>query len=291
MSEQNTFCVTVLGLGAMGSRMAASLLKAGHQVIVWNRSAEPAHALQASGAIVAATPREATQNAAFVIAMVRDDHASRTVWTDPEIGALAGMRSDAIAIESSTLTPTWTRELGQICEARGLAFLEAPVAGSRPQADAGQLIYFVGGQKATVQRAEPVLKAMGASIHHAGLIGDAALVKLVINAMFGLQVAGLAELLGMARNAGADVGKLLEIFCATPVASPAVKVAGGAMLAGNFAPMFPIELVEKDLDYVLQASRQVNSFMPLVQAVHHVLIEAAKNGLSESNITSLASLY
>jgi 3-hydroxyisobutyrate dehydrogenase len=291
MSNINTIRVTFLGLGAMGSRMATSMLKAGYQVTVWNRSAGPAQLLKNQGAIVAATPREAAQNADFVFSMVRDDVASRNVWNDPETGALRGMQSNAVAIESSTLTPNWTRELSQLCESRGVSFLEAPVAGSRPQADAAQLIYFVGGDAATLERAKPLLTIMGTSIHHTGAVGDAAVIKFFVNALFGLQVAGLAELLGMAHKAGVDPAKALEIVCSTPVASPAAKIAGNAMLAHNFAPMFPIELVKKDFEYILQTSHDVNSSMPLVEVVHKILIKAVEEGLSESNITSLGSLY
>jgi 3-hydroxyisobutyrate dehydrogenase len=291
MSEKNTTRVTVLGLGAMGSRMASTLLKAGYQVVVWNRNAASVQALEAQGAIAAATPRDAAKDSDFVFAMVRDDVASRRVWNDAQTGALAGMRTGAIAIDSSTLTPAWTRELNEICESRGVAFLEAPVAGSRPQAEAAQLIYFVGGNESTALAAQPLLKTMGASLHHVGPVGNAALVKLLVNALFGIQVAALAELLGMVHKAGLDKSKALEIMSATPVASPAIKLAGGAMLARNFAPMFPIELVEKDFAYVLQASRQVDSEVPVVEAVHGVLANALKKELGGSNITSLASLY
>jgi 3-hydroxyisobutyrate dehydrogenase len=291
MSNPNTTRITFLGLGAMGSRMAASLLKAGYPVTVWNRSEGAMQLLKNQGALLAATPRDAARNANFVISMVRDDIASRRVWIDPDTGALQGMQSNAIAIESSTLTPNWTRELNQLCESRAVSFLEAPVAGSRPQADAAQLIYFVGGKTDILERAKPILSTMGAVIHHAGSVGDAAIIKLFVNALFGLQVAGLAELLGMLRNAGLDPIKALEIVSSTPVASPAAKVAGSAMLAGNFAPMFPIILVKKDFEYFLQTAAQVQSRTPVIDAVSEVLAKATQEGIGESNITGLAKLY
>jgi 3-hydroxyisobutyrate dehydrogenase len=291
MSNPNTTRITFLGLGAMGSRMATSLLKAGYQVTVWNRSADTMQLMENQGALLAATPREAARNANFVFSMVRDDVASRSVWINADTGALQGMQSNAIAIESSTLTPNWTRELNQLCETRGISFLEAPVAGSRPQADAAQLIYFVGGNAHSLERAKPILSTMGTAIHHAGSVGDAAIIKLFVNALFGLQVAGLAELLGMVRNAGLDPIKALEIVSSTPVASPAAKVAGSAMLLGNFAPMFPIDLVKKDFEYFLQTAERVQSSTPVIDAVHKVLANATQEGIGESNITGLAKLY
>src|ERR1700733_551551 len=116
--------ITVLGLGAMGSRMTVNLLKTGHEVTVWNRTPDTAGALLGAGAKQAPTPREAAVGADFVIAMVRDDEASRTTWLAPDTGALAGMDQDAIAIESSTLSPGWVRELGEIAAAKGVSLLE-----------------------------------------------------------------------------------------------------------------------------------------------------------------------
>jgi 3-hydroxyisobutyrate dehydrogenase len=285
------FNITVLGLGAMGSRMAVNLIKAGHRVTVWNRSPAPVEALQVLGAKNGATPREAVQAADFVVSMVRDDVASRHVWTAPDTGAIWGMQPLAIAIDSSTLTPAWTRELAQLCEAHKLRFLEAPVAGSRPQADAGQLIYFVGGDPSALAEAESTLNAMGGAIHRTGQVGSAAVVKLIVNAMLGAQVAAMAELLGMASKTGIDTAKALEIFSATPVASPAAKVAGMAMLAGNFAPMFPIDLVRKDFGYLIETGRSVTAELPISQCTHTVLENAIGHNLQNSNITALAQLY
>jgi 3-hydroxyisobutyrate dehydrogenase len=283
--------VSVLGMGAMGSRMAASLLKAGYQVTVWNRTAERVQPVQALGATLAATPREAARGADVVISMLRDDVASRSAWLDADHGALTAMAAGSIAIESSTLTPAWVRELAQAAQGRGVEFLDAPVAGSRPQAEAGQLIYLVGGAAATLQRAEPLLKSMGGAVHHAGEVGSGATVKLMVNALFGMQVAAMAELLGWAQRAGLDASKALEIMCSTPVTSPAAKMAGQGMLAGNFAPMFPLELVEKDFGYALDSASDSGSVLPLAQSTHAVMQNAMTHGLAEHNLTALAKLY
>lgn len=283
--------ITILGLGAMGSRMAASLLKAGYQVTVWNRSATKAEALQALGARLAHTPREAAAQAEVVISMLRDDPASRRVWLDSHDGALVGMAAGSIAIESSTLTPAWVRELAQAAALRGVDFLDAPVAGSRPQAEAAQLIYLVGGSAEVLQRAGPVFNSTGGAIHHAGPVGSGAIVKLMVNALFGIQVAAMAELLGLATRAGLDASKALEIMGSTPVASPAAKMAGQGMLARNFAPMFPVELVEKDFGYALAAASDAGCALPLTHSTQAVLREALVKGLGEQNLTAVAQLY
>ena len=237
--------VAVLGLGAMGSRMASNLLKAGHRVVVWNRTPGAAKALVEVGARQAQSPKEAAAGAAFVIAMLRDDEASRQVWLDPESGALAGMERGSVAIESSTLSPRWIRELGEAAVSRGLALLEAPVSGSRPQAEAGQLIYLVGGDEATFKRAEPLLKAMGSAIHFIGPLGTGALVKLSTNALLGIQVTALAELIGMLKRSGADAARALEVVAATPVWSPVATRMADSRWPATSCRNFPWSLSKR----------------------------------------------
>ncbi len=283
--------IAVLGLGAMGARMAARLLDAGHDVSVFNRTPERGAELEARGARPAATPRKAVAGAEMVIAMLRDDAASRTVWLDPETGALGGLGAGALAIEASTLTPGWVRDLAPAVAQAGGRFLEAPVAGSRPQAEAGQLIYFLGGEAEAVEAARPLLELLGGALHHVGPAGHAAVVKLAVNALFGVQVAAVAEILGLFRKAGLDAGAAAAVLGETPVLSPAAKGAAGLMLAGNFAPQFPIDLVAKDFGYVAEAAAGTGAEMPTAAAVRQVYVRAAEAGLGGDNIAGVAQLF
>lgn len=282
--------ISVLGLGAMGSRMAANLIKAGHDVTVWNRTSQAAQPLIEAGARLAPTPKDAASGADFVIAMVRDDDASQHVWLDPDTGALAGMSAGAIAIESSTLTPAWVRELGERIAARALSLLEAPVAGSTPQAEAAQLIYLVGGRADTFMLAEPVLKTMGSTVHHVGELGSGALAKLATNTLLGIQVTVLAELIGMLRRSGADVVRVLDAVAATPTWSPAAGRVSGLMLSGDFAPQFPLDLIEKDFGYTLKTVGQ-ESMAPTIAAARGVFRSAIERGLGEENMTAVVKLF
>jgi 3-hydroxyisobutyrate dehydrogenase len=282
--------IAVLGLGAMGSRMAANLLKAGHEVTVWNRTPGAAVALVAAGAKQAQTPREAVADASFVIAMVRDDEASRTTWLASATGALAGMGRDTIAIESSTLSPVWVRELGEAAAANGVALVEAPVSGSRPQAEAGQLVYLVGGDEAALKLAEPVLKVMGRAIHHVGPLGSGALVKLSTNALLGVQVTVLAELIGLLGRSGADAGRALQAIASTAAWSPAANYLSGSMLAANFAPQFPVELIEKDFGYTVEAAGSPQA-VPTIAAARSVFQRAVESGFGADNMTGVVRLF
>jgi 3-hydroxyisobutyrate dehydrogenase len=279
--------ITFLGLGAMGSRMAANLIKSGHKVTVWNRDSAKAEALIALGAKLAGTPKTAAQSADIVISMVRDDEASQDVWLNTEMGAMHGMNKNALAIECSTLTIAHIISLAEKAKAHNIRFIDAPLAGSRPQAEAAQLIFFAGGAANDVATAEPVLKNMGSAVHQTGDIGSGAAVKLIVNALSGIQLAAVAELIGLAKSAGIDAAKAVEIMGATPIMSPAAKMAAGAMLAGNFAPLFPIELVAKDFGYVTASG--VNT--PISAAAEAIYQKAIAEGHGNKNITGIVALY
>jgi 3-hydroxyisobutyrate dehydrogenase len=191
--------VAILGLGIMGGGMAANWLAKGFEVAVWNRTAAKAQALAGKGAKVAATPRDAAQGADFIFAMVADDDASRSVWLGAD-GALAGAKSGAVGVESSTLTPDWVRELGRHAEAKGCGFLDAPVGGSRAAAEGGELRFFVGGKPQTFEAARPALAAVGSKMDLLGPLGAGATWKLINNQLAAGQIAALAEALEVAKK-------------------------------------------------------------------------------------------
>ncbi|MGY3442874.1 NAD(P)-dependent oxidoreductase [Bradyrhizobium sp. USDA 4473] len=282
--------IALLGLGAMGARMAANLIKAEHALTVWNRTPEAAAALVRMGAKQAATPKEAASGVDFVFAMVRDDQASRDVWLSPNHGALAGLKEGAIAIESSTLTPGWIRKLGSAISERGSHLLEAPVAGSRPQAEAAQLVYFIGGDDSILEQARPLLMAMGSTITHVGPLGSGALVKLSTNALLGVQATALAELIGLLKRSGADAASAVKAIAGTAVWSSAATNLSGSMLAGNFSPQFPIELIEKDFGYAIDAAGSPEA-APTIAAARGVFQKAIAKGLGRENMTGVAQLF
>lgn len=275
----------------MGSRVATRLRNAGHDVIVYNRSPEPADALRDAGAQVASSPRAAAEAADVVLAMVTDDEASRSVWCNPEHGAIAGLRTGAMAVESSTLSLAWTAELGELVATRGASFVDAPVAGSRPQAEAGELIYLAGGRDEDVARVRPLLEPVAAAVHHLGPRGTGMAMKLVVNALFGAQVAALAELLTVVRGAGLDERRALDLLGGMPVTSPAMKGVGALIASRSYGPMFPIDLVAKDLRYALAAAEQLGVALPATAAVARAYEHARRQGFGSDNIAGLAQLY
>lgn len=278
----------------MGSRMAKRLIKAGHEVVVYNRTRERAQALESEGAAWAGSPREAAERCDVVISMVTDDAASRALWLDPDDpkrGAVAGLRQGAIAIESSTVTPSWVRQLGEAVAGRGAELLDAPVVGSRPQADAGALIYLIGGAEATVAAVREILAVMGGTLHHVGPAGSGTIMKLAVNALFGCQVAALAEIVGMVRRAGLDPKSALDLLGKMPTTSPALQGVGAQMATRAFAPLFPVNLVEKDFRYVLEAAAQVQAATPVCAAVREIYAQAQRQGHGEDNISGVVQVF
>lgn len=278
--------IAVLGLGAMGSRIALRLVGAGHALVVWNRSPAPAAALAERGAAVADTPRAAVRDADLVIAMVRDDEASRAVWDDPRAGALAGLMPGSLAVECSTLGLDRVRDLGARALAAGAAFVDAPVVGSRLQAEAGALVVLAGGPEAAVARLAPLIAPAAGTVHRIGDVGAGTAAKLAVNALFATQVCGLAEALGLIGRAGLDPAGTLEILATLPVLSAAATAAGRGMVAGRFAPQFPVELAAKDLALALELGDA-----PLARAAAGVMAAAVERGWAGDNLTAVARLY
>lgn len=275
----------------MGSRMARRLIDAGFSVRLYNRSQGPAQRLREAGAIAAPSAREASLGADVVMSVVTDDDAARAIWLDPEQGALASLSSDAIAVESSTVTPAWIETLDHAVTERGASLVDAPVVGSRPQAEAGQLVHLAGGDPDALDSIAPVLAAVGQRVHHVGPVGRGTAMKLVVNALFGMQVAALAEMLGFATRAGIDQNAALEVLAGLPTTSPALAGIGAAIGAGKFDPLFPIALVAKDFRYASAAASAVQARVPLTQTTAQAFAEAAEAGLADQNINAIARHY
>ncbi len=231
--------IAVLGLGAMGRRVAMRLLAAGHGVTAWNRSAT-----LLDGAVMQRDPAQAAATAGVVLVCVRDDEASESVWSD----ASAGLRPDATLIDLSTITPKHARRLA----ARfGERFLAAPMLGSRPQIEAGRLALLVGGAGETLERVRPLLDAVAGSVVHVGDAGAAACLKLAANGLLVAQLAAAGELLEMLRDGGVDVYAAAGVLGSLPVTSPVLAAALVRVGGGDLPPNFPLDLVDKDLGYLL----------------------------------------
>ena len=276
--------VALLGVGTMGAGMAANLLKAGFSLSVYNRTAAKARAM--GGARFASTPADAVRDASVIISMVADDAASRGVWLD-ENGALDAAKDGAVLIESSTVSPAWIAELAMLAGQRGLDFLDAPVTGSRLQAEAGQLSFLVGGSDSALKKATPVLKAMSKEIVHFGPVGSGAKMKLINNFLCGVQVASLAEGLVWIERSGLDRDKALSFLKGGAAGSPLLGSVSPRMANQNYEVNFLLKLMRKDLLYAQSEAAQCNVDLKTSEVARSLFEAAIARGLGDEDMASV----
>ena len=248
-----------------------NLLKAGHSLTVWNRTASRADELVAAGARLAKNPREVAEASDFLLTMVSDPPALESVlWGQGDEGALAGLRSGSIYVDSSTVSPQLTRQISKICAERGVRFLDAPVTGGDWGAREGNLVFMVGGDEEALREAEPILKVMGKKIFHLGPNGAGQTVKLGMNALLALQVEAIAEAIALVTKAGLNGEQLLEVMQASMARSGLLDLKTPLMLKGDFKPSFPLRLMHKDLGLALDLANQLGVALPTTAAAREV---------------------
>jgi 3-hydroxyisobutyrate dehydrogenase len=258
--------VAFIGLGRMGHGMAGRYLDSGFTVAVWNRSETKADDLIARGARRAGSPADAADGADAIVAMVADDEASRTVWLGRD-GAVATAKSGALAIECSTVSYQHALELGRDLRARGLVYVDSPVTGLPDAAAAGKLTLLVGAEPADLEKARPFLTPLGTTIRHFGPIGSGTVYKLINNLMGAVQIAGLAEGLAIAEQAGLDMNLVLEAIENGVAASPQVIRHSRRMVARNFSgATFTAALRHKDAAYAVALAESLLPDAPIGRA-------------------------
>ena len=282
--------VGLIGLGLMGHPMAANVLKAGHPLTIWNRTASRGDDLVAQGAKRAATPREVAAASEAVLTIVSDPPALESVlWG--ENGVFAGLRSGSVLIESSTVSPALEKRAATAAAAQGAEFLEAPVTGGTWGAEKGELVFMVGGEAATLKRVEPVLGTMGKKWFHLGPVGAGQTVKLAMNLLLDLEVEAFAEALALVTRAGIPGQSLFDVMQSSMGRSGVIELKGGNMLKGEYKPSFPLRLMHKDVSLALELGNQLGVPLPAAAAAREVL-SAVKGTVNEDvDFSALATFW
>jgi 3-hydroxyisobutyrate dehydrogenase len=262
MSNDQKQRIGFAGLGAMGSRMAGRLHAAGYPLAVWNRSPPATEPFRAKGVAVAASPRELAERSDVVVSMLFDDAAVRDVIGD----VLAVARPGLSVVEMSTVAPTTARALHEAAAAKGVVYLDAPVSGSTPQAEQGQLVVLVGGDAAAFEQLKPILLAMGKAAEHLGGPGAGATAKLAINAMVAIGVQSLAEGLALAERGGLDRKQFLDVLGQTAAVSPGQKAKFANAERDEYPPTFALQTIAKDLRLIAELAGQLALPMPAAAA-------------------------
>lgn len=282
--------IGLIGLGLMGRPMGMNLLKAGHPLTVWNRTASRADEPIAAGAVLAKSPRDVAAEAEVLITMVSDPPALEEVlWGSggKDTGALEALKSGSIYIDSSTVSPRLARKIAAECAGRGVRFLDAPVTGGDWGAKKGELVFMVGGDAATLQAAEPILAVMGKRWFHLGPNGAGQTIKLAMNLILALQVDALAEAMALVTGAGLQGEGLIEVMQSSMARSGVLDVKAPNMLKGEYVPSFPLRLMHKDLSLALDLGNQLGVALPAAAAAretYNYVKGAAKEDLDYSAV-------
>jgi 3-hydroxyisobutyrate dehydrogenase len=279
--------VGFIGLGIMGSRMAANLSSAGWELIVWNRTRATADQwAERHGATVADSPAALAHSSDVVITMVVDGPQVEAVLLGPE-GVAANAREGLLAVDMSTIGPAAARRIGTALAERGMGFMDAPVTGSSPKAEDGTLTIMAGGSEADFERAHPLFEAMGELIVHVGPLGHGQMVKLINNAVAAINTAVAGEALLLGKRTGVDLDSLLSVLNAGSGSSAMLALKAPAMRAHDYTTLFKLEHMLKDLRLCLQEADEVGQEFRFAEEVTEILEAAAGRELGEQDFAAL----
>src|SRR3954451_5547500 len=279
--------VALLGLGIMGSRMGANLRAAGFDVVAWTRTPGKAEAwAQEHGAGAASTPAEAARDVDTVISMVVDGAQVATVLLGDD-GAARGARAGTLFVDMSTIAPADALRLGAELDGLGMRFVDAPVTGSSPAAEAGTLTIMAGGEERDVADARPLFEAMGKLIVHVGPRGKGQAVKLVNNAVAAANAATVAQALLVADAEGVDLDALVEVMQAGSGGSAMLALKAGPMREHDFTTLFKVEHMLKDVRLCLEAAQAAGTPFPAASAARDALVAAMARGKGDDDFAAI----
>jgi 3-hydroxyisobutyrate dehydrogenase-like beta-hydroxyacid dehydrogenase len=276
--------VAFLGLGIMGRPMAANLVKAGHEVTVWNRTPK-----DVEGARTAASPAEAAHGAEVVWMCVSDTAAVENLLFGP-LGVEGSLAEGMTIVDSSTISPSATRKFADRVRPRGVQYVDAPMTGSKVGAEAGTLIFIVGGDEPVLEHLKPLFNAMGKQIFRMGETSKGHAAKLAMNLQIALIYEGFAEGLTLASKLGVDAATLLPVVQASMIRSGVIEYKAPFVLKRDFSANFPLRLMHKDIRLALSAAKEARVKLPALETVEEVYEMATEDGHGDLDYAATITL-
>jgi 3-hydroxyisobutyrate dehydrogenase-like beta-hydroxyacid dehydrogenase len=267
----------------MGTAIAERLLDAGYQLVVHNRTREKAEVLGARGALVAGTPGELVEQVDVVLTSLADDEAFETVAGS----VVAAARPGALLVDMSTVSPAVSARVASRADAAAIGYLRAPVSGNPSVVRAGNLSFIVSGARETLEAVEPVIRAIGPTVHYVGGGEQARIVKLAINLMIAVLAQVMSEALVLGEASGVSRGALLEVMGSSAAGAPFVKYKAEPLLRDDFSATFTTALMEKDIDLVLDAADEAGVELPLAKEMKAHLRAAIEAGYGDDDFIAL----
>lgn len=279
-----------IGLGIMGKPMAKNLLKAGHDVVVFDIMKANVDELVAAGATAGSSSADVASQVPLVITMLPNSPHVKSVVMG-EKGVLEGAAAGLKLVDMSSIAPLASQEIEKACAAKGVKMLDAPVSGGEPKAIDGSLAIMVGGDKALFEELKDILLVMGASAVHCGSIGAGNTTKLANQIIVGLNIAAVAEAFTMVKKAGVDPQLVFEAIKGGLAGSTVMNAKAPMMIEGNFKPGFKIDLHIKDLANAMDTGHGVGSPLPLTAAVREMMETLHADGFGQDDHSGLAKYY
>jgi 3-hydroxyisobutyrate dehydrogenase len=276
-----------VGLGAMGQRMARRFMNAGFRLVAFGHTSHKIAALVASGAISVPTLRQLAMKSEVIVSCLPNDEAVLSVYQGPE-GVLACANRGSIVIEMSTVSPETSRTIHRLGREREIEVLDVAISGSTPAADEGTLTLLGGGNKKVFDACQPIFSAVAKQCFHLGPSGSVTAMKLVVNAVLGVNMQAIAEAVAFGEKAGVDRDLLLEVLAKTAVVSAAHQNKLLRAQHDDYSPQFPLRLMNKDFTLILKRASELGAPMPATAIAHQIsAARAAVNG--EEDFSSVIS--
>jgi 3-hydroxyisobutyrate dehydrogenase-like beta-hydroxyacid dehydrogenase len=282
-SRDRGLAVGLIGLGNMGSAMAERVLDAGFQLTVYNRTREKTEPLEARGASVAESSEGLAGKVDVLVTSLADDEAFEAVAAK----AITGARPGTILVDVSTISPASSARVAALAEAARVDYVRAPVSGNPSVVRGGTLSFIVSGAHDTFERAEPVIRAIGPTIHYVGEREEARVIKLAINLVIGGLAQLMSEALVLGEAAGVSRKALLEVMGSSAAGAPFVKYKTDALLRDDYSATFSMSLMEKDIELILDAAAEEDVELPIARELKGILRAAIDAGYADDDFIAL----
>lgn len=276
-----------IGLGIMGSRMAANLQKKGHELVVYNRTREKAQDLIAGGAAWADSPAELAKRVNILFTMLSKPDAVAEVALLGKRSFLETLMPNSLWIDCSTVNPSFSKLMAGEAKERKVRFLDAPVGGSKGPAEQGQLLFFVGGDIKDVEAAKPLLECMGKAVFHVGGHGMGSAMKMVNNILLGQAMVAFSEALAFGESLGMTKQAMFDTLAASPVMAPFLNFKRQKMEKGDYSAEFPLQWMHKDLHLAAETAYETGAALPCTNVTKELFALAMRDGLGDQDLTAV----
>ena len=275
-----------IGLGIMGSRMAENIAREGYTLFIYNRTKSKTEELNFNNVSVKNSPALVAAESDIVFTMLSTPDAVQEVALS-EDGLISGMSKGKVWVDCSTVNPSFSKQMAELCVSLGFNFLDAPVAGSLIPAEKGELVFLVGGKNGVVKYCDPLFKIMGKKTIHVGENGMGSALKIVNNQIMGISMYGFIEGLLLGESLGIDKAKIFDILNGSPIAAPMIQMKRAKIENKDYSPEFPLQWLQKDLHLATDTAYENNIPLPATNAIKEIFALAKKAGLGEKDFTAI----